>query len=185
MSRLAADRIDAYIPADEQQEAIKTLQRALDNIRYQQGQANDYDHSPQGSPELNARFSQLMESPTSLTIGLPTTSPLWLPDSNDRTGRRQSTATSHSSEKTDTSHLSVQAQKGESLPHGVLGDVDEMGRAGDAKGEKGDKGEKDHDTVRAAGRVTTRSAAVDKTDPRRLFIEKALDVSDCFEMLSQ
>lgn len=112
-----------------------------------------------------------MDSPESLTIGLPTSSPLWLPENRgsfDR--RRQSSATpSYASDKTDTSHLSVQGQKSESPPEGVLSSIDEMGK------KMGKIRVDDEATVTLPARMAFKST-VEKEDPRREFIEKALDV---------
>lgn len=171
-------------PAEEQQEAIKTLQRALDNLRLEQSQNHSNAHSPQVSP-TSATFvrGETYVIPASLPIGITAANPLWLPDSAGHSPRRQSAAASFASGITDTSHLSVQAQNSNSSSDDELGDF-AMASPASLTGAKrtvgalSDHGMASITPITRIASVRTAAAFVEEVDPRRVFIEKALDVSD-------
>lgn len=150
--------------AEEQQEAIKTLQRALDRLTEAQARTQNpaLAHSPQGSPTDTAPGpGGLYGSTTGLAIGMPASETTWLPTGHSTTG---SFVSGYS-----TSHFSVQAETGDSLRD------DRLKMMSEAVSDQ-----EMATTIATARMKSVRAASVpeEQIEPERQFIEKALHVSE-------
>lgn len=124
---------------------------------------------------MRPSIQRLVDRPADLAIGLPAPALLWATDISSQSSTRRSTTSSFASEHTDCSRLSIQAEKGISSSESSSGaDWVPMAPPIDVS-----RGASPFRTVtRTTQQVDQRGwhPSIEDTDPRRQFIEKALDV---------